>query len=65
MMSPVPAMDSSETSEALYYVEQKAKIGSIELSLKPNTEALFAVSVSSKSLNVCFHDTVYTMIVIL
>ena len=41
-----------ETLHPLYYTEQKAKIGTIELSLKPNIENQYAVEISSKCLRV-------------
>ena len=43
----------------LYYTEQKAKIGTIELSLKPSVENQYAVEISSKCLRVRIDDFTY------
>ena len=41
-----------ERPEAVYYVEQKAKIGTVEVALKPNTEVPFSLQLTSSQLQV-------------
>ena len=44
----------SAEAAPLYYAEQKSKIGTIELSLKPSIENQFTVDVSSRCVRVSY-----------